>query len=49
MGGNLAVMLLLVGTCGMNDTLADIMSITCCSILNFLASDRLVFTRAGRA
>ena len=48
-GGNLAMMVLLVGRCGLDDTLADIVSISCCSILNCLASDRLVFSRAGRA
>jgi putative flippase GtrA len=47
-GGNLAMMVLLVGRCGLDDTLADLVSISCCSILNFLASDRLVFTRSGR-
>jgi putative flippase GtrA len=48
-GGNLVLMQLLAGTCGMNYTLAGILSITLCSILNFLASDRLVFARTHRA
>ncbi|MGO8819027.1 MAG: GtrA family protein [Terriglobia bacterium] len=48
-GGNLAAMMLLVGKCGMNYTLADAISISCCSALNFLASDRLVFTDTGQA
>jgi putative flippase GtrA len=42
-GGNLALMQLLVGAWAMNCTVANAMSIALCSILNFLASDRLVF------
>jgi len=49
LGGNLVLMQLLAGTCGMNYTVAGILSITLCSILNFLASDRLVFARSRRA
>jgi putative flippase GtrA len=43
LGGNLVLMQLLVGTGAMNYTLANLVSITLCSILNFLATDRLVF------
>ena len=43
LGGNLVLMRVLVGTWAMNYTLANVVSITLCSILNFLASDRLVF------
>jgi putative flippase GtrA len=43
--GNLVAMHLLVGTGKLNYTLANIISIALCSVLNFLASDRLVFTR----
>ncbi len=48
-GGNLVLMQFLVGTWAMNYTLANIVSITLCSILNFLASDRLVFPRTRHA
>ncbi|MFZ0964641.1 MAG: GtrA family protein [Terriglobia bacterium] len=48
-GGNLVLMQVLVGAWAMNYTLANVVSITLCSVLNFLASDRLVFrpTRAA--
>ena len=49
LGGNLVLMQLLVGAWAMNYTLANIVSITLCSILNFLASDRLVFEQSHRA
>lgn len=42
-GGNLVWMQLLVGIGNLNNTLANILSIALCSILNFAASDRLVF------
>lgn len=42
-GGNLALMSLLVGAWSVNYALASAVSITVCSLLNFLASDRLVF------
>jgi putative flippase GtrA len=45
LGGNLVLMQVLVSTWAMNLTLANVASITLCSILNFLASDRLVFAR----
>jgi putative flippase GtrA len=45
LGGNLVLMQILVSTWAMNYTLANGVSITLCSILNFLASDRLVFAR----
>lgn len=47
-GGNLVLMQLLAGTCAMNYTVAGILSITICSLLNFFASDRLVFVRSRR-
>jgi len=47
-GGNMAFVPLLVVTCGMNYLFADTLSIAVCSILNFLASDRLVFAPARR-
>jgi len=47
-GGNLLLMQLLAGRWAMNYTLANVVSITVCSILNFLASDRLVFERTPR-
>lgn len=43
LGGNLLLMRLLVGMGGVNPTVANVLSITLCSILNFLASDRFVF------
>jgi putative flippase GtrA len=49
LGGNLVLMQLLVGMWGMNCTLASGVSITLCSILNFLASDRLVFPQGHHA
>jgi putative flippase GtrA len=45
-GGNLAMMRLLAGTWGMNYTLCNILSISCCSLLNFFAADRLVFPQS---
>ena len=47
-GGNMAMVPLLVVTCGMNYLFADTLSIALCSILNFFASDRLVFPPARR-
>jgi putative flippase GtrA len=48
-GGNLVLMQLFVGMWDMNYTLADIVSIFLCSILNFLVSDRLVFPQGHHA
>jgi putative flippase GtrA len=48
-GGNLALMQLLVGAWEMNYTLANLVSICLCSILNFLAGDRWVYPQARRA
>ena len=48
-GGNLIFMQVLVGIWAMNYTLANVVSITLCSILNFLASDHLVFQQSRRA
>jgi putative flippase GtrA len=45
LGGNLALMRFLVGTWAMNHTLASVVSIALCSIANFLASDRWVFSQ----
>jgi putative flippase GtrA len=45
--GNVALMRLLVGVIGLNYVVANAVSITGCSLLNFVVSDRLVF--AGRA
>ena len=45
LAGNLVLMQLLAGAAKMNYTLANILSVALCSVLNFLASDRLVFTR----
>lgn len=42
-GGNLLLMRLLVGSWSMHYALANIVTITICSFLNFLASDRFVF------
>jgi dolichol-phosphate mannosyltransferase len=49
LGGNLAMMPLLVVTCGLNCIIANGVSITLCSVLNFLASDRWVFPQSHRA
>ena len=48
-GGNLVLMQILAGTWGMNYTLANLLSITLCSLLNFLAGDRFVFAETPRA
>ena len=48
-GGNVGLMQLLAGTWGMNYTLANLVSITVCSILNFVAGDRFVFAETHRA
>jgi putative flippase GtrA len=42
--GNLLLMRLLVGRFDMHYFLANLLTIACCSMLNFLAGDRLVFT-----
>jgi dolichol-phosphate mannosyltransferase len=47
--GNLALMQILVGVWEMNYTLANLVSIGLCSILNFLAGDRWVYPQAHRA
>ena len=47
-GGNLVLMQILAGAWGMNYTLANLASITACSILNFLAGDRFVFAETPR-
>lgn len=45
-GGNLALMEILVGVWELNYALANLISISLCSILNFLAGDRWVFAQA---
>jgi putative flippase GtrA len=45
--GNIILMRFFVGTLALNQTLANALSIALCSILNFFASDRLVFQGAG--
>jgi len=42
--GNVALMRLLVGAIGLNYFVANALSIAGCSLLNFMVSDRLVFT-----
>lgn len=42
--GNVLLMRLLVGATGMNYFVANLLSIAGCSLFNFAASDRLVFT-----
>jgi putative flippase GtrA len=49
LGGNLLLMQLLVGVGKMNSTLANLVTISLCSILNFVAGDRWVFAPARRA
>jgi len=44
LAGNLILMRIFVGAGRLNYTLANILAITLCAILNFLASDRWVFT-----
>lgn len=48
-GGNLAVMRILVGGFHMPTFIANLMSIAGCSVLNFLVTDRWVFRDAGSA
>jgi len=47
-GGNLILMRLFVGSWSMNYALANLVTITICSFLNFLASDRFVFQAESR-
>jgi putative flippase GtrA len=42
-GGNLAFMRLLAGTAGIDPVVANLLSIACCSLVNFLVSDRFAF------
>lgn len=44
--GNLVLMQLLVGQMGAPYLVASLLSITVCSLLNFVAADRLVFARS---
>ena len=46
--GNIILMRFFAGTLSVNYTVANALSITVCSILNFLASDRLVFQGTRR-
>ena len=43
-GGNLLLMSLLVGRLHLNPSLANVMAITVCSLGNYFAADRAVFT-----
>lgn len=43
MGGNLLLMWLLAGAAGLNPILANLITITICSLANFTLSDRIVF------
>jgi putative flippase GtrA len=45
-GGNAAVMSLLVGRFGVNEVLSNIAAIVLCSVVNFFVNDRWVFTPA---
>ncbi len=42
-GGNVILMRLLVGEAGFRPVIANVLTIACCSLLNFLVSDRAVF------
>lgn len=44
--GNLVCMRLLVGAAGLHPVAANLVSIACCSLLNFFLSDRFVFIAA---
>lgn len=46
-GGNIVLMRFFVGTFALNATLANALAIAFCSMLNFFASDRLVFQGTG--
>jgi putative flippase GtrA len=48
-GGNLALMQILVGVWEINYSFANLVSISLCSMLNFLAGDRWVYPHAHRA
>ena len=45
LGGNLILMRILVGSLSMNYAVANLVTISICSILNFLAGDRFVFRK----
>ncbi len=47
--GNLLLMRLFVGVCGMDLIAANLAAITVCSVTNFLAAEHVVFTRPRRA
>lgn len=49
LGGNLLVMAVLTGTLGLDPVVANLMAILLCSVLNFAASELLVFTRVTAA
>lgn len=46
--GNLLLMRLLVGTMGMPAIPANLLAVIACSLVNYLASDRVVFAREAR-
>ena len=45
--GNLALMRLFVGTFGLPAMPANLAAVLCCSLVNYYASDRLVFESSG--
>lgn len=47
--GNVALMRVLVGTIGLNSFVANALSIAGCSLLNFMVSNRLVFTAQAQS
>jgi putative flippase GtrA len=47
--GNLGMMKLLVGRAHLNDSVASLLAVAACSLLNFLVSDRFVFREATKA
>ncbi len=47
-GGNLAIMRALVGMAGVNDMIANGISIALCSLVNFLVSDAWVFAHQSK-
>jgi len=47
LAGNLILMRVFVGTCAMNPTVGNALAIVICSLANFLASDRFVFSGYG--
>ena len=46
LGGNVLLMWLLAGRLGVDPIVANLLAVSGCSVVNFLGSDRLVFTRS---